>query len=57
MTLPVKSCNHCGWDNHLTSECGMKTHKFANLDATIAWADSEAGKKAKLHNKDKFLPK
>ena len=56
VTAPGKSCNHCGWDNHATSECGMKTHKFANPDANIAWADSEAGKKAKLHHKDKLRP-
>ena len=28
--------------------------KYANPDAIIAWADSEAGKKAKQFNKDKL---
>jgi hypothetical protein len=31
--------------------------KYANPDAIIAWADSDAGKKAKLQNKDKLSTK
>jgi len=52
-----ESCNHCGWSNHSTADCRVKTHKFANPDAKKRWSDSEAGKKAneKGHSKLVFM--